>query len=383
MSVGIKDRKAMRYKILGLAPILLLATPVFAQEMSPIIIKTGKPVPSVVKSGESFKVTYRAEYIDSVLIMEEHIQPESISADQFVATKLEVITLPSQDDNKLGVIHIQEFTYTFRIIKPEKGLKKIPAFNFIWVEKKAGTTKDETKQTGELQNIPTDEVGVGYISSVIRPPSVNIRDEINFPFFKYNGETLRNTGYATGIVSFLLLLIVIVAWVHFGKTKEAKAGEKTAGETAGTSAVAEVVPNILPKKARKKFLRGLNQLKIQSDDLGKFEKELYTLLRPFILAELSEGSVKASTSDTPNELYTRLLNLEEKPKRGMGRKYLTILSLSKKLRNYYEDMESGKTVYLSDPLTEINWLFNAVEDLSWKKRAWKALQKHVGGNNAG
>lgn len=372
----------MRYKLLVLAFILLLATPslVFGQETSPIVIRTGKPTPSVVRSGEPFKVTYRAEYVDLVLVMEEHIQPGNISMGEsgFELTNLEVVTFPNQDDDKLGVIHVQEFTYTFRIIKPEKGAKKIPPFDFIWVEKKAGTTKDNTKQTAELQKISTDEVGIGYISSVIKPPPIDIRDEMVFSLPNWTGTELRRLAYGTITVFSLLALGVVVAWMGVGRSKAQKASEKTAGESPEAQAVIEVVPGISPKKARKKFLRELSKLKIQWDDLDKFEKDLYTLLWLFILAELSEGPVRASASDTPNELYARLSNLGEKQRKEVGSRYSIILGLSKKLRNYYEDIESGSTVYLSEPLVEIKELMGAVENLNWKRRIWKTLKKRIG-----
>ncbi|MDP3697896.1 MAG: hypothetical protein Q8R55_07915 [Candidatus Taylorbacteria bacterium] len=376
----------MRYKLLALAAALFIGTPAFAQEMSPIVIETGQPVPSVVRSGESFRVTYRAKFYDQVLIVEGQMQPENIVAEPFEAIKLEVLSLPDHGDDSSGIIHIRDFVYTFRIIKPEKGDKKIPPFNFFWVIKKAGTTEDNAKEQNELKEIPTEEVGVRYVYSPVKPPPLNIRDEINFPLFKWNGETLRNYGYATAIISFLLSLIIMVVWAHFGKTKVEKVSEKNAGETSESQAVVEVVPNIFPKRARKKLLRELKLLQgeirtADEEDLMETEKELCILLREYVLAELSGSSVSASTSDTPNELYTRLLNLEERQKREIGKKYSTILDLSEKLRNYYKDIESG-TVSVSY-LADIPQIINVVEGLSWKRRVWKALRKRIGGKNVG
>lgn len=380
----------MRYKILALAPILLLATPpaVFGQEMSPIVIKTGKPVPSVVRSGEPLKITYRAEYIDLVLIEEDQILQPGNTAGQFEAIKLEVVTLPHIDDEKLGIIHIQEFTYTFRIIKPEKGLKKVPSFDFVWVEKKAGTTKDNAKQTAELQKIPTDEVSIGYISSSsgIKPPPIDIRDEMIFSSPSRTGTQLRWFGYGLiGLLS-LLALGVVVFWTGVGQSKPQQASGKTAGENPEAQMVVEVVPNLSPKKARKKFLQALRLMQANTqlaheEGIG-LETEVYNLLREYVLAEFSESPVKASASDTPNELYTRLVNLGEKQRKEAGSKYSAALRLSKKMENYYADMESRSSVYLPRVLHEIGELVNIVEDLSWKSRMWKALRKKIGARNA-
>lgn len=78
----------MRYKLLFCVFVLLIATPVVAQEFSPIVVETGKPTPSVVKTGEPFRVTYRAKFFDTVVISEEQMQPDNIVLD-----KVEVIGL--------------------------------------------------------------------------------------------------------------------------------------------------------------------------------------------------------------------------------------------------------------------------------------------------
>src|SRR3989344_5936093 len=186
----------MRYKLMAFAAVLLIGTPAFGQETSPIIIKTGQPTPSVVRTGELFKVTYQAQFYDEFLVVEEQMQPENIVAEPFEVVKLEVVLLPDHGDDSMGIIHTKDFIYTFRIIKPEKGDKKIPPFNFIWVLKKAGTTEANAKDGNELKEMPTEEVGVRYVYSPIKPPSLNIRDEMDFPLFKYRATSLVKFGYS-------------------------------------------------------------------------------------------------------------------------------------------------------------------------------------------
>lgn len=355
---------------MALAAILLIGTPLFAQEMSPIVIETGQPTPSVVRSGEYFRVTYRAKFYDQVLIVEEQMQPENIVAEPFEVVKLEILPLPDHGDDNTGVIHIRDFVYTFRIIKPEKGDKKIPSFNFIWIVKKAGTTEDGAKEENELKEIPTEEVGVRYAYSPVKPPPLNIRDEINFPSMKWAGAEFRQYGYAIIASSFLLSLVVMVLWVRSGHSKKEKASEKNSGEiTAGV--VAEVFPSVLPKKARKKFLRELKRL-LRSKDLDKpsqeLEKRVYALLRELILVELSGTPVKASTSDSPRDLAKRLLDLEAKLKKAMDSKYNVLSCLVGKLKNYYEDMESGQLAHFMEPRSEVQTLINIVEAQASRER---------------
>src|SRR3989344_1475378 len=157
----------MRYKLLVCVFVLLIATPVLAQEFSPIIIETGKPVPSVVRSGEPFKVTYRAKFLDTVLIYEEQMQPDSLALEKIEVISLEIDKNPlrRQEDESLGFVNVWDFTYTFRIIQPEKGEYKIIPFNFVWVSKKAGVTIEETKEKEKLNEFLTEEGGVSYITS--------------------------------------------------------------------------------------------------------------------------------------------------------------------------------------------------------------------------
>jgi len=66
-------------KLLAVGLVILIATWASTQEMSPIVVETGDPVPSVVRTGELFTVTYRAKYTDAVLIVEEYMQLSSLA----------------------------------------------------------------------------------------------------------------------------------------------------------------------------------------------------------------------------------------------------------------------------------------------------------------
>ncbi len=371
----------MRYKIVAFIAVLLIGTPVFAQETSPIIIKTGRPTPSVVRTGELFKVAYQAQFYDEVFILEEQMQPENIIAEPFEVINLEIVSLPDHGDDSTGIIHIKDFVYTFRIIKPEKGDKKIPPFNFIWVVKKAGIIEANAKEGNEPQEIPTEEVGVRYVYSPIKPPPLSIRDKMNFPSFKYSGATLRNYSYRTIAGSLLVSLFVIFVWVCSGIIKARKADKKILDETA-TGFVFEVVPSVTLKKARRRFLRDLKKLlKIKDIDVPspELEKRVYCLLRELILVELSGIPIKASTSDTPNELYNRLKALGAKDREAMGLKYRVFTGLTFKLKNYYEDMESGpdpksgRLTHFTEPRSEIQSLINTVKGEAFVKRLGKTL----------
>src|SRR3989344_3465673 len=210
----------MRYKLLVCVFFLLVATPTLAQEFSPIVVETGKPAPSIVKSGEPFKVTYRAKFFDTVLIYEEQMQPDNLALETIEIIGLEVNKNPFDrpENDTLGFINVWDFTYTFRIIQPEKKVYKIPSFNFIWVEKKAGVTIDETKDKEKPKEMPTEEVGVGYVSTVVKPPSLDIRDEIDFSSPLPTGYKLRRWAYGVIGISLFVVVVILFRLAKFSKT---------------------------------------------------------------------------------------------------------------------------------------------------------------------
>ena len=103
----------MRYKLLVCVFVLLVATPVLSQEFSPIVVETGKPVPSVVKSGEPFKVTYRAKFFDTVLIYEEQMQPDNLALEKIEVIGLEVDKNPF--DRNTDLFNLKKSRVCFKI----------------------------------------------------------------------------------------------------------------------------------------------------------------------------------------------------------------------------------------------------------------------------
>jgi len=382
----------MRYKrLLAVGLVILIATWVSTQEMSPIIIETGDPIPSVVRTGELFTVTYRAKYTDAVLIVEEHMQLSSLALinseekiDQVIAGlrqenpapgSAEVVNLDigkkyriGSDDK--GYLNIQDFTYTFRIIGPGKGNKKIPTFDFIWVDKNAGTTEDGAKEKEELRKFPTDEVGISYVTSVVKPPVPDIHDEIDFPAYRWSGNYLRQTAYGAMSLSFILVFATVYVFVK--KISVQKIAYEKIAENAEPENVAETSVILPTKQARKRIIRELGKLLSGSLVVGD-EKKVCSLLREFMISELQKSPVRTSLAESPNALYARLVNLDDKGKHKFRRTYPIVLTLALKMRDYYEDMESEKADHFMVPSSEIHLLEELVRSLGHRKSFWKAL----------
>ncbi len=354
----------MRYKLLLCALVLLIATPVAAQEFSHLIVETGKPTPSVVRTGESFKITYRVRFVGTVVISEENMQPDNIHLDNIEVVGLEVKKREPYPDDSLGIINVWDFTYTFRIIQPDKGVKKIPSFNFIWVEKKAGVTVEETKDKEKPREMPTDEVGVNYVSSIVKPPPLDIRDEISFVLPVASGTVLRRWAYGVIGVSFLLFAVVLTWFARLSKSRQVREVDREyETETAEADTVTENREPILsPRQARKKFLRELKELRCDSQ--LDFVKKVRPLIRTLLLAELP-GVLRSSMS--ANDIYAKLNGLDDKQKKRIGFKYAIMLELAQRLKDYQEDvdLERGKFI---PPFKEGGKLREMVSGLKLHKR---------------
>lgn len=364
----------MRYKLLRCVFVLLIATPVLATEFSPIVVKTGKPTPSVLRTGEPFQITYRAEFFDTVLIKEEDMQPGSLALEKIEVISLQVNKNPFErsENYSLGFVNVWEFTYTFRIIQPEKDVYKIPSFNFIWVEKKAGVTADEAKEKEKPREMPTDEVGVGYVSSVrpadkpVKPPPLDIRDEQKFVSPIADGAVLRKWAYGVIGTASLLTMIIIFRFARYSKIRQSPESSKdeAGAETMESEVMVNMEPILLPKQARKKFLKDLKKLQneAQSPTL-ELEKKIRLSVRLLLLSEL-QGMIRASMSE--NEIYAKLNGLEPKHKNQVGSKYAVMMDLSRRMRTYQEDIDSGKCFL--DPGIEIAELRAMVYGLKLRKR---------------
>lgn len=366
----------MRYKLLFCAFILLIATPALAQEFSPIVVETGKPIPSIVKSGEPFGITYRAKFLDTVIIYEEQmnfnglalVEEKKPKLENSVTGNAEVISLnvvkERVSNDVLGFVNVWDFTYTFRIIQPEKGLYKIPSFNFVWVLKRAGVTKEEAKDKEKPREFPTEEVGISYVSSIVKPPPLDIRDEISFVSPVASGVVLRRWAYGLIGIASLLAMTVVFRFSRYSKTWQSQEASRETAETADGDMTVTIEPILLPKQARKKFLRELNKLQdeAQHSTLG-LEKKIRLSVRSLLLAEL-RGMIRDSMSE--NEIYAKLDGLDTKQKKQIGPRYEYALDLAQRLKRYQGDIDSGR--YSLDNVKEINELRETVSSLKLHRR---------------
>src|SRR3989338_3559045 len=142
-------RQKMRYKLVGLVLVLLLATPVYSQEeLPPIGIDLLLPVPTVVKTAEPFTVSYRVRYLDltawkkEIILFTEKLTVEELQgwASPFKVLAVELKELVYRDGE-----YWQDIKITLMIVDKERGAKKVPKFILGWAKKEAGKEEGELK----------------------------------------------------------------------------------------------------------------------------------------------------------------------------------------------------------------------------------------------
>ena len=223
--------------------------------------------------------------------------------------------------------------------------------------------------------MPTEEVGVSYVSSIVKPPPLDIRDEINFVSPVASGMVLRRWAYGVMGTSSLLVVFVLLRFFKRSKASESQELEHESGaETSEEDVVGNREPILSPKQARRKFLRELHKLRAESRlDLMK---KIRSHVRSLLLAEL-QGTIRNSMSE--NEIYAKLSGLDVKQVKQIGSKYVAMLDLARRLKGYQEDIDLEK--YSSD---SVNWrevieLSKAVSGLKLRKSkmAWSFIKRLV------
>ncbi len=168
----------------------LCAAMLRAEAVLPLIVETGKPVPTVVRTAEFVTITYTVKRIDmstrghdmEVMILEKESFGFQGLGD-FDVAKMEV----SKEIHRDGppAMFYKTYTFTLRIIDPKKGEYKIPPIKVLWIYKQTGISEEDGEYK-ETKPFVTKERTVRYDSSIVKEGDFNIRDELIFPDINRN-----------------------------------------------------------------------------------------------------------------------------------------------------------------------------------------------------
>lgn len=361
----------MIYKPILCLLLLLVPDLVFAQEMSPIVVHTGKPVPSTVRTGEIFRVTYRAEFYDNVIIVDSDMEKENVSGvvSPFEVVDLVIANLPDRGDSDTGIIHVRDYTYSFRIIHPEKGDKKLPTFNFIWVEKQAGVLEADAIDLGQKREMTTDEIGIRYVSSPVKPPAMGIRDRISFTMPIWPADTVRRLGYGIVVALAALLFVNVNLWLRSSKYRNNIVREKDMAKTGISGSVSELV--ISASYARRELVNGLNLLLKDESVITpsvEMEKKVHKLLLSYLLVMFRDLPVNLTSANTPTEM---IKELESVGSNKIGAMFKGLSQLSAVLVNLDDDIELNANTRFANQVYGINSIIKIANSAPFRGRIYR------------
>lgn len=380
----------MRYKLVCSIAILLIATPLKAQELTPFMVETvvKSTVPTMVRTGEPIKQTYRVRYVNlessgqEVIFWKEDMEAKLIQVSPFEAISLE--RKPKQNEptpvysiDKNGkaraVEYFWDFEYTLRIIDPEKKIYKIPSFNFWWSLKDAGT---DLKQVAK-NPFPTDEVFINYVSlPVPGDPYLDVRDNIYFGSYYGKATFLWYVSRVVGPVVFLISFAALAMSFRNSKKLHKKiSSSKKSAEDREQKGYLAVGKDISFSKSYRKFFfwrKKVSNYFRRSDFARNNDIALLDLQKNFVIltADILRAKFSAiNPGDTPADMK---LYMEKNISQGVLKQNL--IFLTSEMIECYRAVESGdpETIKLKGNLLLNNFDRLAVS-VSLLKSYWLAL----------
>lgn len=294
----------MKYKAIFLATVvLLMATPIYAQQKSYIVVETPQTAePTTVITGQPFTQTYVVRFIDLTDAGEEIIvQEESLGSHKTLGV-FEVLDfyIDKQTKQREFLEHIWYLHYTLHVVNPKKSAYEIPPIEVPWKHKKAGQEENDPSVTVNF-DFKTEKVQITYVTTIPeKAPSLFVRDDINFGNFEKQAWIWWVVSWFLRAVPLMLLMVALVVarWTSRKefKTKDAEAvGEIQAGEN---------VKNLSRLKAwlnLRKSIRHLRNCSISSSDqTGDYlraEAEVVSAIKVFLRTKIHKLSVGSTPRD--------------------------------------------------------------------------------------
>ena len=357
----------MRYKLTGLILILLIATPLYAQSV-PITVDTFPPMPTLVKTGELFTVSYRVRYLDltrwnkEIVLFSEEIDVQRL---QGQVDSFKVMSVDRREPIYKNGEYWQDFLVVFRIIDKEKGPKKLPKIQFNWAIKEAG-------KSGDLQTekpVESREVYVNYFSTIAPDPYLDIRDGLKLG--DYSGQAWLFRFVVPGIFltfSFvwLFLLVRMLRKSSQAKTIARPLDLSSENEDFGPYLIDRETLSL--RQARKNLVKTIRKAKdglsgFEPQELLAIEGEIYNSILNLLMAAVPE----LNPGDTPKEIKACLSNVKK-----INPVYIDLTDRMIQLRL---DLEMKKNPSLNSQL--VSNLDKLANRLNWRNRLVESFRRFV------
>ena len=365
----VRTRKGTAVAALAAAAVLAGA-PVGAQPagVPPITVETLEIEPTIVKTGDLIRQTYRVRFPDLIdegrelLILEDRMAPENLPVHPFEAVSLDVEKRQVEDE------HIWDFNYGFRLIAAEKAVYIVPSFGFYYLIRDLG----EDIEDAEIQQVDGGQQLVQYVTTITEVPILDIRDPIELGEFGGRATLFRAIAWTVAplpLVVWLLLLVRQARQVDTVPTEVARELE----EIERLESLVPAPPSIWEaRRALQKHVQVLEETIASDDDtLEALTRDLVISTREYLRAELPD----LRSGDTPRDIQRYIDGLQE------GGRKEALAALSSRLVAYHSGLERGEGASIEDPLAEAAVIDESLTALRPHVRLWRSVTGLFGGSS--
>ncbi len=337
-----------------------------SREDSFVEIETLELEPTVIKTGDLFRQTYRVRFPDLVakgkelIILEDRMVPENLPVHPFEGVSLEI------EKRLIEGEHIWDFEYGFRLISPDKKIHILPRFSFFYLVRDLG----EDVEDAEVQQIDTGESLVRYVTTIIDVPVLDIRDTIELGSFSTRARVFRVIAWAVAPIPLLVWFLLLVRLARSPKTVSLEQ-QQEADELQRIESMIPVPPSIWEARRNlRRQVRALEEMPVSNNgiELRDIERSLVISGREYLQAELPE----LNTGDTPKDIQRHVESLKE------GSRKEALQALASRLVIYQRDLERAVAVTIKDPIAEAQALEESLALLRPHIRLWLSLKGFVG-----
>ena len=327
-------------------------------EASLVQIETLEVEPTVVKTGDPIRQTYRVRFPDliaegqEILILEDRMVPETLPVHPFEGLALDVRKRQVDDE------HIWDFHYTFRLIAPEKSTYVLPGFSFYYLLRDLG----EDVEDAEVRQLDSGANLVRYVTTLTDTPLLDIRDTIELGAFGTRATAFRVLAWALSPLPLLVWLVLLVRQARKPR-QVSEAKRKEDEELEQLEAQIPVPPSIW--QARRSLLRHVRELaRLRPAENGAVLQDVRRNLiihgREYLQAELPELHV----GDTPKEIGSYVAGLKDGPRKD------ALSWMTARLVDYQSSLEHDSTAPIADPAREARAFEDSLTRLRPHIRLW-------------
>ncbi len=330
-------------------------------DSSVVQVETLEIEPTVAKTGDLIRQTYRVRFPDlvgeggEIIILEDRMAPESLPVHPFEGVALEIRKRQVDDE------HVWDFAYDFRLIAPEKAVIQLPGFSFYYLVRDLGQEIEDA----EVQQVDGGGGMVRYVTTMADLPVLDIRDTIELGSFQARATFFRTVAWAVAPLPLLVWAVLLLRHIRRPKTISEDA-LREADELDRIEAQIPVPPSIWT--ARRNLARQLSRLDAlppssNGATLHDVQRGLVIAIREYIQAEIPE----LHSGDTPRDMLTHI----ERMKNGARKDAL--LTIASQLVASQRGLEQDSPTPIDDPPGEARRLTASLGQLRPHKRLFHSV----------